>query len=375
MATKRLKLKKLKAKSIQSETKGNYIMALIYAKDMIRLDHMYMDGYYQKASAYFGLKRFQDCISVCDGKDQKDTTMIITNNDNNNNIIRTHDFTNHPQLVQLRRMALNYLLDQGGYKIDFIGSKDSALPQELIDMIFGLIDFSSFVTCTRISSTWCNILTNQVWSSVLPKFKADTLTHLTEDEADLLLSSLRGEGRFSLITSDEDGSKEQTRVRMLSNIGDCNLYSLDIGGGFADLFYGIVLSNKNTLREITISSAVLTLTVSLILTALVHTQVTTLSFTGPYEVVDDLESPTIQVLNSLLHLQISDFHTQPYCDRNRIPLFMVSTIRFFLKKCPNLQTLVIHPLENKRSFSRLVLREIEKLRHNNLVTLQFYTES
>ncbi|KAG2217034.1 hypothetical protein INT45_003990 [Circinella minor] len=345
-------------------------MALIYAKDMIRLDTMYMDGYYRKASVYFGLKRFQDCISVCDGKDKKEHR----SSNNNNIILRTDDFTNHPQLVQLRRMALKNLLDQGGFKIDFIGSKNSALPQELIDMIFELIDFSSFVTCTRISSTWCDILTNQVWSSILPKFKTDALTHLTEDEIGLLLASLRGEERFSLITSDEDESREQARLRMLAHIGDCNIYSLDIGGGFNDLFFRIILSNTYTLREITISSAVLTLSVSLILSTLVHSQVTALSFTGPYEVVDDLESPSIPVLNSLLHLQISDFHTQPYCDRNRIPLFMISTIRFFLKKCPNLQTLIIRPLENKRSFTRLVLREIERLRHDKLVTLQFYTE-
>ena len=149
---------------------------------------------------------------------------------------------------------------------------------------------------------------------------------------------------------------------------------IDIGGGFDDLFLEIVQSNTNTLCEITISSAVLTLTVSLILRTLVDSQVTTLSFSGPYEVVDDLELNTDQVLDSLLHVRILDFHTQYYCDRNRVPSFMISAIRFFLQNCPNLQSLVIHPSENKRVFSRRVLREIENLRPDSLGTLEFYTE-
>ena len=148
---------------------------------------------------------------------------------------------------------------------------------------------------------------------------------------------------------------------------------IDIGG-FSDSLPDILQSNMHTLSEITVSSAVLTLTVSLILRALVDSQVTTLTFSGPSEVVDDLELNTNQVLYSLLHVWILDFHTQHYCDRNRIPSFMISTIRFFLQNCPNLQSLVIHPAENKRVFSRRVLREIENLRPDSLGTVEFYTE-
>ncbi|KAI7848391.1 hypothetical protein BDC45DRAFT_610385 [Circinella umbellata] len=76
---------------------------------------------------------------------------------------------------------------------------------------------------------------------------------------------------------------------MLANIGDCNLYSLDIGGGFGGgRFYRGIDDSFFTL----------------VLMMLAHSQVATLSFTGLYEIVDDLKLPALQVLNSLLHLQM-----------------------------------------------------------------------
>ena len=239
MATKRLKLKELKAKSIEFEAKEDYIMALRYAKRMIYLDNMYMDGYHQKALAYFGLQRYQDCIAVCDGKDQdgRVSTTVADNSNNNNTERRTSTtvFTSHPQLARLRQTALSHLLDQGGFKIDFIGSIDSALPQELIDMTFNSIDFTSFVTCTRVSPTWCNVLTNQVWASVIvPRLQVDPFSHLTEDEMGLLVASLRGEEKFHLVTSTKDGEIEHTRVQVLATMGDCNLYSL---GKYIHFYY------------------------------------------------------------------------------------------------------------------------------------------
>ncbi|KAI9264912.1 hypothetical protein BDA99DRAFT_604249 [Phascolomyces articulosus] len=375
MATKRLKLVELNKKAMEYENGQNYNQSLRYANSMIQLDNEYSDGYFRKASAYFGLGRYQDVIALCDSgkKEEKATSRRSRATSSSNSSISSRTRNNNittgmePKFVFLRKNALERLIAEGGFKIDFVASKTSSLPRELIYEVFSYIGFRTFFTCTHVSRYWRAVLMSSVWPERLPEFREHPLTSLTHEEMVLFEASLRGENDRFMLTINQE---ERNRLTMVLNMGNCGLYSIDMGGNLQSMAH-IIRANRDTLKEVTISSTILTHTVSFLFNALKDCSVSRILFTGPFEVV---ESPTLtDLVTSLLDIHITSFHTQQYCMRSRVPMYMAFVVTFFLKSCPNLQSLIVHPLEDHRGLSRHALRDIQTLRPANLTTLEFGT--
>ncbi|KAI9264909.1 hypothetical protein BDA99DRAFT_604246 [Phascolomyces articulosus] len=274
--------------------------------------------------------------------------------------------------------------ENDGKKIDFI----KLLPYELIYDIFHYynVQFIDFVTCTHVNAIWRAILMNYIWPSlsVTTFFSTYPLNRLTPKEQDHIRFGLLGSGSNnnnnqsgqldSVVFSIQAHTHERTQA--VIDMGNCGLQVVDLYGSpftAAKVF----LSNANTLNELSISLSScysyidLSVLFNVLATSATTSTLSKMRLTAApffndngrsYELrlEEKMKSGITSLPTSLIDIKINGFPLE-----NRLDL-----IKFFLKRCKHLQSLVVHPVIPRISISiENELEHIKKISPPSLHTL------